>query len=60
MDGLTVVRRSSSPLVIYFFRTQTEPRSTFEFSAPANPEDSFDVFGMFDFTEENGADGNVP
>ena len=41
LDGITVARRASSPLVIYFFKTdRTDVRSSFDFSAPLTPPSS--------------------
>jgi hypothetical protein len=40
MDGLTVARRASSPLVIYFFRSERlDTRTAFDFPAPNSPLD---------------------
>jgi len=53
MDGLTVARRASSPLIIYFFRTERpDARAAFDFPAPLSPldpEDLFDLAGGQDF-----------
>jgi hypothetical protein len=58
MDGLTVARRASSPLVIYFFRTERqEARSAFDFSEPLSsadmwiPTDLAESWDLADLTE---------
>jgi len=61
MDGLTVARRASSPLIIYFFRSEPDARTTFDFSDPLAPfdlpdswdlEDTFDFLDFFDLNED--------
>ena len=73
MDGLTVARRASSPLVIFFFRSEREDtRTAFDFPAPAGQitgadwdivdwDDNFDLFGFFDMDlDEDGIQGIMP
>ena len=60
MDGLTVARRASSPLIIYFFRTERpDTRPAFDFPAPADTWDMADTFNLFG-SDEDGAQGTLP
>ncbi|MCL2232083.1 MAG: SH3 domain-containing protein [Treponema sp.] len=44
MDGLTVARRASSPLIIYFFRTERpDARAAFDSHAPVPPLEPLDA-----------------
>jgi len=69
LDGITVVRRASSPLVIYFFKTErTDSRPPIDFSAPltvpASPTGRLDYFEDPEFDtfepDEDGAQGYLP
>jgi len=62
MDGITVARRASSPLVIYFFSAERpDARTAFDFASPFSPLDegdlwdwdSSDTFDLFDFTDDS-------
>lgn len=51
MDGLTVVRRASSPQVVNFFRVERPDANVFDFSSPFDTTDQWDMWdssGLFD------------
>jgi hypothetical protein len=52
LDGLVVSRRASSPLVLFFFRTEIQvPPTDFEPSYDPGPPFSFDFEGPFEYDE---------